>query len=56
MTPKNKGINEHPAKSEFMIFLIKHRNPGPLGLRLVDPTARRARSEIIGFACNSFKE
>ena len=37
-------------------YLIKLRNPGPLGLRLVDPTARRARSEVIGSACNSFKE
>jgi hypothetical protein len=30
--------------------LFKFRKPGPLGLRLVDPTARRARSEMIGFA------
>jgi hypothetical protein len=31
-------------------FLFRYRKPGPLGLRLVDPTARRARSETIGFA------
>jgi hypothetical protein len=31
-------------------ILFKFRKPGPLGLRLVDPTARRARSELTGYA------
>ena len=31
-------------------ILFYQRKPGPLGLRLVDPTARRARSGLTGYA------
>ena len=36
--------------------LIRFRNPRPLGLRLVEPTPRRAWSELIGYAWTNCSE